>query len=269
MADKTNITVVLPVHELNESVKNLLPNAIQSVNEQEVLPDEFMLVIDGNNDELKKYINDFEYPENIKPLVNIVENTGDTNFAAQINYGVSQVKTDWFSILEFDDEFANIWLKNATKYKDVYTDVDVFLPIVVDVNTNDEWIGFTNEAVWAKEFSDEMGILDNTALLNYQNFNLDGMVMKKETFEEFGGLKESIELTFIYEFFLRISYNDTRIMTIPKFGYKHVNQREGSLFHEYQENMRQDEAKWWLNQAKKEYFFTKDRKIRYEEETTE
>lgn len=269
MAENTNITVILPVHKVDESVKELFPNAIQSIEQQETLPDEVMIVINGNDNELKDYINNFEYPEKVKNLVNIVENTGNINFAAQVNYGVSQLNTDWFTILEYDDEIASIWLKNAVKYKEVYTDTDVFLPIVIDVNPNDEWVSFTNEAVWAKDFSDEMGILDNTALLNYQNFNLDGMVMRKETFEEFGGLKESIELTFIYEFFLRMSYNDARIMTVPKFGYKHVNQREGSLFNNYKQEMRPDEANWWLEQAKKEYFFTKDRKIKYDKEETE
>jgi hypothetical protein len=79
-----------------------------------------------------------------------------------------------------------------------------------------------------------------------------------------GKLKPSIKLTFIYEFLLRLTFKDVRIMTVPKFGYKHVNQRPNSLFASYKETMNPVEAKWWLQTAKKEYYFTNDRKITYE-----
>jgi hypothetical protein len=49
--------------------------------------------------------------------------------------------------------------------------------------------------------ADELGILDNNALLTYQNFNTDGMVIRKSVYEENGGFKPSIKLTFIYEFY--------------------------------------------------------------------
>jgi hypothetical protein len=56
-------------------------------------------------------------------------------------------------------------------------------------------------------------------------------------------------------------------MTIPKIGYKHVNFREGSIFWNYkngQEILTDDEVKFWIQTAKKEYFFTEDRTIKYE-----
>ena len=57
------------------------------------------------------------------------------------------------------------------------------MPIIVDINANDGgFMGLTNEAVWANSFSDELGVLDNNALLSFQNFNIDGFVMKKSTF---------------------------------------------------------------------------------------
>jgi hypothetical protein len=75
------------------------------------------------------------------------------------------------------------------------------MPIIVDVDNQNQFVGFTNEAVWAASFSDELGILDNNALLTYQNFNTDGMVIRKSVYEENGGFKPSIKLTFIYEFY--------------------------------------------------------------------
>jgi hypothetical protein len=104
---------------------------------------------------------------------------------------------------------------------------------------------------------------------NYQNFQTAGSVFKKSIIDDFGGFKSSVKLTFIYEFLLRLSYNSVVIMTIPKLGYKHTNLREGSLFWNYkngEDKMTEDEVKFWIQTAKKEYFFTDDRVIKYEPE---
>jgi hypothetical protein len=56
-------------------------------------------------------------------------------------------------------------------------------------------------------------------------------------------------------------------MTIPKIGYKHINLREGSLFWNYKngdDKLTQEEVKFWIESAKKEYFFTNDRTIKFE-----
>ena len=260
--EKTNISVILPVHELNEVTKPMFANAVQSVKEQTVRPDELIIVVPKGS-ETAKYIKSFDFGD-YKESVTVAENDGLTDFASQINYGVSLTKTEWFSILEFDDEYAKIWFKNAVEYKNKHTNVDLFMPIIIDVDSIGNFIGFTNEAVWANSFSDELGVLDNNALLTYQNFNIDGMVIKKSVYDEFGGFKPSIKLTFIYEFLLRMTFKDVRVMVIPRFGYKHVNQREGSLFSNYKETLDPIEARWWLSTAKKEYYFPNDRQISYE-----
>ena len=114
-----------------------------------------------------------------------------------------------------------------------------------------------------------MGYLTNETLQDYQNFQTAGSVIKKQTIEDFGGFKPSIKLTFIYEFLLRLTYNSVPILTIPKLGYKHVNLREGSIFWNYKfgdEKMLEDEVKFWIQTAKKEYFFVDDRSIKYQTE---
>ena len=128
-------------------------------------------------------------------------------------------------------------------------------------------MSFTNENVWVKGVSSEMGLLDNETLVKMQNFNFDGMVVKKSVYQECGGLKTNMKLTFTYEFLLRLTYQDVSIMVIPKLGYKHLNNREGSLFVEYKNTIDVLESKFWVNKAKKEYFFTEDREITYELET--
>jgi hypothetical protein len=94
------------------------------------------------------------------------------------------------------------------------------------------------------------------------------MVIKKQVISDFGGFKPSIKLSFVYEFLLRLTYNSVRIMTIPKIGYKHMNLRDESLFWDYKygfNKMGEDEVKFWISTAKKEYFFVGDRQIKYVE----
>ena len=242
MENKTDISVILPVHELDDTTKQLFANAVKSVTDQTVRPDNLIIVVPKGSD-VVKYVKEFDYDDYSKS-VTIVENNGETDFCSQVNYGVSQCKTEWFSILEFDDEYAKIWFKNVVEYKNAHTNVDLFLPIIVDVDAKGSFAGLTNEAVWANSFSEELGILDKDALLSYQNFNIDGIVMKKESYESYGGFKSNMKLTFIYEFLLRMTYKSCKVMTIPRFGYKHVNQRIGSLFHSYKLSMNPVEANW-------------------------
>ncbi len=125
------------------------------------------------------------------------------------------------------------WIKNGVEYSESYPEVGVFLPIVYETDENGRFISFTNESVWAKDFTEQSGYIDNNTLQRVQNFNFDGMIVNKELFLENGGLKKNIKLTFTYEFLLRMSYLSIPIMVIPKLGYKHTNNREGSLFVEY------------------------------------
>ena len=256
--EKTEITVIMPIFKLDEE---LFKNALTSIASQLVQPDEVLFVVAKGSDDLKlvKKLTKNEKRFNFK----IQTHDGNTSVQAQMNFGVSKCKTKWFSYLEQDDEFSKIWIKNAVEYKEVYGDVGIFLPLVLDVTENNEVIGISNEAVWAAEFSEEMGVLDINSSLKHPNFNFDGMVMLKEVYEDFGGMKENIELTFMYEFFLRMMDKSIKIMVVPKIGYKHINMREGGLFHSLKDKLSQDEARWWLATAKREYYHTNDRELEY------
>lgn len=263
MREITNVTVLIPVHELTESTKQYFNNAIDSVKTQSVLPDAVAIVIPAENKELKKYLDSMDFG----PLkVDILLNDGKTDFASQMNYGVENIKTEWFTYLEYDDVFARTWVSNVVKYKAAYSDVNMFLPIIVNINEAGDFLGLTNEPVWAQQFSDEKGILDQGVLLRYENFSINGMAMDVESYLDYGGFKPSIKMTFIYEFLLRVTQNAARVMTIPKIGYQHVNLRTGGLFHEIKETMSIVEADFWKRCAKKEYLWPNDRKITYKEE---
>jgi|19_taG_2_1085344.scaffolds.fasta_scaffold32181_2 hypothetical protein len=264
-----DITVLIPVHTIEGNFKEWFDKAIKSIQENTLKPEK-VAIIHCDCEDVKSFMESYDFGE---LDVEFMINEGDLDFCSQINYGVSQVKTTWFSILEFDDEYSTIWFKNVEKYKDSYNKTSILLPLVVDVDEAGQFISFTNEAVWAMKFSDKLGFLDNTALLNYQNFQTSGMAMKKEDFEAVGGFKSSMKLTFVYEFLLRATYNDLQVMTIPKVGYKHTNMRVESLFWEYKnhtsDKLMPEEAKFWMDTAKKEYFFKMDRKVKYDDRTSD
>ena len=262
-----NITVIIPTHKTDEKFNDYFSNCIKSLKTQTSVPSN-ILIVRSKDDKLKNYLENFDF-DNL--TVEIIENPGEIDYMSQVNFGASKVKTKWFSILEYDDEYSNIWFNNVEKYSAYYKDVDIFLPLVVDVTEEGEFINFTNEAVWAMNFSDKMGYLDNACLLRYPNFQTSGMVINKEKFEEVGGFKPSVKLTFVYEFLLRATYNDLKVFTVPKVGYKHTNMRENSLFWNYrhaedENKIEPAEATFWIDTAKKEYFFTTDRGITYNPE---
>jgi len=258
----TNTTVILPIHKMDENINSYFEKAVKSIEQQKVKPEELLIVTPKGLELNKEILKDVNY--------RIVENEGNTDFASQVNFGVENTKTQYFSILEVDDEYSKIWFDNVVKHITAYDDVDVFLPIVLDVSVEGRFLHFTNEPVWAKDFSDKLGYLDNDSLLNFPNFQLSGAVIKVDAFKAVGGLKSGIKLHFIYEFLLRMSYYDKKMMTIPKLGYKKTNMRPDSLFFNYynleSEKIDVVEARFWFNTARKECYFKQDRGIKFDRE---
>jgi hypothetical protein len=264
MKEETKISVVLPIKSgKSPFFDDYFNKAISSVKNQGTIVEELIIV---HTDEtfLTKHLNDYDF-ENLNVVFDVW--TEEPNFALQVNRGFELAKSKWVSLLEFDDEYSNIWFKKVSEYIDIYQNNDVFLPVVVDVDEKGVFVGFTNEATFAANFSQEMGVLTNETLLSYQNFQISGMVIRKEAFTKYGMIKPSIKLTFGYELLLRLTHNSVNFMTIPKIGYKHTNLREGSIFWNYKNGsdvLSEDEVRFWIDTAKKEYFFIQDRNINYE-----
>lgn len=256
-----NVTIILPIHLWNDDYKIMFKNAIESVGQ--FYNDVKLIVVAPKN------ISSDIQIETDKLEYKIIHNESLTDFCSQVNLGIENCDTEWFSILEVDDEYKKGWLNSMNTYKNENPNVDVFLPIVRDINVEGKFLSFTNEATWAYGFTEKQGLLDNEALLEYQNFQISGGLYKTSTIKEYGSLKENIKLTFGYEFLLRLTHNNVTIMTVPKIGYQHVNFREDSLFWSYKNSeetkMSPDEVKFWLETAKKEFFFKNKRDINYVE----
>ena len=264
MNTKNTISIILPIKSGKAiGFEDFFDKCIQSVKNQKEYVNE-LIIVHGDEDLLKNHLSSYNF-EDLNVVFEIWSD--QPNFAKQVNHGVSIANSNWCSILEFDDEYSNIWFKNALNYMDIYKDVHVFLPIVVDVDEKLVFVGFTNEATFAANISSEIGILTNETLQTFQNFQTSGMVFKKEKYQEIGGMKSNLKLTFGYELLLRLTHNSANIMTIPRIGYKHMNLREGSIFWNYkngENKMNQDEARFWIETAKKEYLFSTEREINYE-----
>jgi len=259
-----NITILLPIHKIGEDEAIMLPNALTSI---EDFYNDVKLTIICPPD-VKKELEKFDFGQKLE--VNLLENkSDDTGFVAQINLGIDNCDTEWFSIMEIDDVYKKIWLKSMNEYLNEYKEIDVFLPVVRDINEQGTFLSFTNESAWAYGFTEKQGVIDNEVLLEYQNYQTSGGLYRTNKIKEVGKFKDNIKLTFTYEFLLRLTHNGLGIMVVPKIGYEHVNFRENSLFWAYKNDeskkMTENEVKFWLETAKKEFFFKNKRDIIYVE----
>ena len=264
MNNTLSLSVILPIKSSKaKDFEEYFEKAISSLKNQTVGFEE-LVIVHTQEESLIGHLNSYDFGD-----LNVTKLLWDKepNYSDQVNYGIKNAKGEWVSLFEFDDEYSSIWFKNVQKYVESFPDVQMFLPVVVETDEKGLFAGFANEATFAANFSQEMGILTNDTLQDYQNFQTAGSVFKKSIVEDFGGFKPSVKLTFIYEFLLRLTYNSVLIMTVPRLGYKHVNLREGSIFWNYkfgENKMIEDEVKFWIQAAKREYFFTDDRSIKYQ-----
>ena len=264
MENYFDISVILPIKSGRAfDFSDYFTKCIESLKTQKLKINE-LIIVHTDEDVVIEFLNNFDFGD--LTVVKLVW-TEEPNYTSQINFGVKNANSKWVSLFEFDDEYSTIWFNNVEKYSNAYPNVDAFLPIVVDTDQMGKFVGFTNEATFAANFSSEMGVLSNETLQDYQNFQTSGMVIKKSTLIDNGLFKSSMKLTYGYELFLRLTNNSVKIMSIPKIGYKHTNLRDGSIFWNYkngEDALTPDEIKFWIDSAKKEYFFTNDRAIKYE-----
>lgn len=256
-----NISIILPVHTIDNEYEEMLKNALSSV--ENFHNDVKVLIVCPT--EVKNKLTDLSQ----KLDITIVENKGNTDFASQLNLGIQKCDTEWFSILEIDDEYKPIWLKSINEYMSIYPDVDIFLPIVKDINVEGSVLNYTNESAWAYGFTERQGFIDNDVLLEFQNYQTSGGLYRTNVILDNGGFKDNIKLTFTYEFLLRMTYNGVQIFVVPRIGYNHVNFRENSLFWSYKNDeslkISENDVKFWIDTAKKEFFFKTKREITHVE----
>lgn len=268
MVNKSDITVIIPVHKWNEEIKAMYKEARKSIPEGV----EVMVVTTSDSgfetdEPVKWHIGPFQGESAAIDGIGILESNDGSSFQHLVNLGVSNVQTEWFSILEFDDEYSSIWFDNFIKYQEYNQQYNIFLPLNDLYNVEDgkdEFVGNGNEAVMAASFADEIGVIDEKALDDYFGYYVPGGIIKTELWRNAGGLKENIKLTFWYEFLLRIAHLGEKIYVVPKVGYAHVLGRKDSLMDEYRKTIDKDESEFWFREAKKQSYFKVDKNVEYD-----
>lgn len=256
-----NITVIIPIHDFNEEIAGYLKKAINSVIQNKPFYDGnlkiLLIVAEHILNEIKNFST--QYITNRQIEYSIISNNMSTDFCSQVNFAAKQVDSEFFSILEFDDEYTSIWFKSVKIYYYTHEDVSVFLPINVQTDAEETFWKFGNEIAWASSFSNELGYIDFDCLENYSAFNITGGVFNTNDFNRIGGLKPSIKIAFNYEFLLRLTNKGLKVFVVPKEGYKHIIMRSNSLTDFYNKAIPSDEVHKWFELAKREYSYTEDR----------
>jgi hypothetical protein len=262
---KNNTTIVIPVHEFNEKVEQYLNESIDSVLKQKRINYNPFILIVSNTKTHDNIISKYSKVKNIE----VIKNDGDSSFQGQINHASKYVKTEYFLILEYDDELNENYLSRFDSYynEKELDNVGVLLNILIEVNEKEEPQKLTNEYAWSRQFvgeDNELGFLTLDKLKEFSDFKISGAIINTKFFKDIGGLKTKIKLAFNYEFMLRMLNNSHKIFVLPKIGCKHVEGRDGSLFKNYMDTMSIKERGFWFKTAKKEYFFNTDRDIELE-----
>ncbi len=252
---KKDLTVIIPIHEFTKENIELLNGAIDSV------PQEMTILLSVPSNIKKNELSKVSKRVSVTPNVN-----SGTSFQELVNNGVNNVKTKWFSILEFDDEYSEIWFEDAEKYINADPSTSVFMPLedIVDFK-NGTFIGYGNEAPLAASFSNELGYLDFESLSGFYDFYPTGSIFNTDDFKEIGFLKPLIKITFWYEWLLRATRLGKKVYVIPKIGYTHSLNRDGSLTEIYRNSVDEDESKWWFDLAKKDCHFKEEKEPSYYE----
>jgi hypothetical protein len=258
----SKITIIIPVCEVNDELKELYKKAVGSVPITDEGRSEYPVLVVGPKDIINAYkdkaiekIVDIEYLEN--------KNSG---FQDQINFAAKNCKTEYFSVLEVDDTFNTNWFQNVEKHIETMPETPFFLPLTELFDVSEKQpipIGFANEIALTTSFSDKIGYIGIDELEEFSDFSCTGGVYRTSDFLSIGGLKNTLKVVFWYEFLLRAANNHKEAYVIPKLGYKHNLRREGSLMDTVSKTIDEDEAKFWIKTAKQEYFFTEARVKEY------
>lgn len=252
-----DITIIIPIHNINEELLEYTKNALNSIEENRKTYDDTlytMIVCPQHIHEyLKKSLSEYY------DIDYIVNTTGKTDFCSQINFAVDYVKTDFFSILEYDDEYKPKWFSMAKKYYYGNEDVSLFLPLNILYSSDNKTYQYGNEMALATSFSNELGFIDFDCLENCFTFNITGGIFNKQDFITMGKLKPSIKVSFAYEFLMRITNKKLKVMVVPKEGYVHIVCRKNSLTDYYNNTISNEDLPKWFDLAKREYPYMEDR----------
>lgn len=216
----------------------------------------------------------------------ILVETEANNFPQVYNHGFNlalEGDYDWFMPIEREDIVALHWIDNLQKYSASDDEIDMFFPLIRN-SANGVFNGLMNEAVWVEGFTDEAGKIDLQLLTRFNCMFILGAAVKPKAIleyiekdgEKYKPMKESFKVSHYYEFLLRLAYNGIKAYTIPRIGYElrtfikpffketstKIPQNLSQLLPE-NGGISQEEAAFWVEEAKKQYFYEEDENIQF------
>lgn len=252
----TDISFIIPLDHFDSDVETYLTKALKSVVDNRNTKKTCIIFV-GPSDVINRANIIFDSLES-NITVKLVTNY-DTDFCTQINTAVLKCTTPLFSVLEYDDTYHPRWMNEVEKYVNSAKNSAVLLPLTILQDTNGKFKSFANEIALSNFFTDEQGVISLECLEDYMDFNVTGAVIRTEVYISVGGLKKSLKIASWYEFLMRIAHNSYTIRVVPRIGYYHTIDREGSYMVKVQEDLQKGEGEWLINTAKQEYFFKEDR----------
>ena len=260
-----DVTIIIPVHEYNDTVDALLRKALESVSDcRKEFKDGHLPVVIVAPRKLDDVLTHSDIYQFI-PETKIIWNEGNTDFCSMINFGVDNISTDYFSILEYDDTYRKKWFKLANDYFYGNESISIFLPLNAIHTGHKNW-QFGNEFGLSNAFiTDDVDDTDDVGIINFKRiekcsvFNLTGAIFNRNDFIKVGKYKPSIKVAFNYELLLRLTNKGLKCMVVPKEGYVHEIGREGSLTDTYNKTLSDDEINKWFELAFREYVYDTDR----------
>lgn len=233
-----NLTFLVPLKDPKYDVLNNLINS---------LDEKVQIICCGNYDK-----------EKITRTKKVKHIAKDGLLSECLNEMLEHVKTEYLSILAWDDEITNIYMKRAKDYTEAYKDVDIFLTMILERTNLKQPIGYTNNSVWANQFTDVQGYLDFETLNRFSGYSILGSIIKTDVFKNVGRFKPSNDVLYDYEFLLRVTSNDKKVFVIPKLMYIR-NSRLDNRTQQLKSKYNVAELNEFRNKAKKECYFKIDR----------
>jgi hypothetical protein len=251
------------INSLKASLES--PKLILRKQNQEGVLEEQKMESDGK-------INYFLTPTNSDNFPKIFNET--FNIASENEYA-------FFSIIEPNDVVGLNWYAQANLYALENENISMFFPIIRNT-VNGVFNGLLNEAPWAEGLAEEAGKVDLNLLQRFNCIVPIGSMFRISEIKEYSEQRDEKYFPFkeshYYEFLMRMIYNDVKGMCIPRIGYEFKTSGGNSFKHTYckiPHNIAQipvenggitpAEGKFWMDLAKKEYFFDEDRNKVYEE----
>jgi glycosyltransferase involved in cell wall biosynthesis len=175
---KPSISVIIPVF----NTEKYLAQAIKSVLEQTVQPDEIIVVDDGSTDKSVEVARHFE------PRIKIITQQNKGAGAAR-NAGIKQASGEYLAFLDADDLWVENKLKQQLSYLENHPETDMIFGIVAQFVS--------------PELSAEHQSKLKTELEKMPGYVTGAMLIKHETFMKVGLLNEKLELGEFIDWFSR------------------------------------------------------------------